>query len=294
MQNLTLENDFLNVNINVLGAELCSLFDKRDRIEHMWNASPAFWPRHAPILFPTVGESKDGKINVAGTDYPMGRHGFARFSEFEVVEQTESKAVFELRSNEDTRKHYPFEFIFRVGYELDGARLVQSFEVENSDGNDIGFQVGGHPAFAVPFRNGEKYDDYEIRFDAPQTLERHLLTEKGLYSGEKRKFLDNENSFGLFYELFNEDALVFRHIPSKRVWIQHKKGGKRLQVDYEGFPHLGIWSVPGANYVCIEPWIGCADMADQPADFFQKDSLVVLKSGETFNATFTILLIQEG
>jgi galactose mutarotase-like enzyme len=174
---------------------------------------------------------------------------------------------------------------------LEGTKLIQSFEVVNTSDAEMGFQLGGHPAFAVPFSNGEKYDEYEVVFDSPQTLERYLLTDKGLYSGETRSFLSRENRFGLFYELFKEDALVFKNIPSKQVWIQHKNGGKRLQVDYEGFAHLGIWSVPGADYVCIEPWIGCADMANQPTDFFEKDSIVRLKPQELFNSAFTISVV---
>ena len=293
MKNIKLENDYLNVSINTLGAELCSLFDKRDDVEHMWKADPKFWPRHAPILFPCVGESKDGKINVNEIDYPMGRHGFARFEEFTVVETDDTKVVLELKSYAKTRIHYPFEFTFRVSYELVENKLIQSFEVVNADTREIGFQLGGHPAFAVPFNKNETYDDYEICFDSKLTLERHLLTDKGLYSGETRPFLQNEDQFGLSYDLFNEDALVFKNISSKQVWIQNKKGGKRLQVDYKGFPHLGIWSIPKADYVCIEPWIGCADMANQPDDFFQKDSLIALPAAERFSTSFTISLEQQ-
>ena len=290
-KNLTLENDYLNVNINTLGAELTGLFDKRDGIEHMWSADPKYWPRRAPILFPCVGESKDGSVHINGIEYPMGRHGFVRHEEFAVVSHTESTVVLELRNSSATEQFYPFRFAFRTTFRLDGDKLIQSFEVLNTDDRQIGFQLGGHPAFAVPFRADEKYDDYEVVFDSPQTLERHLLTDKGLYSGKTRPFLSNEEKFGLFYDLFNEDALVFKDIEAKTAWIQHKSGGKRLQVDYQGFHHLGIWSVPGADYVCIEPWIGCADMVDQPDDFFKKDSVVVLNPAQSFTAAFTISLL---
>jgi galactose mutarotase-like enzyme len=291
MKKLTLENDCLNVTINVLGAELCGLLDKRDGAEHMWNADPKFWPRHAPILFPCVGESKDETINVDGVDYPMGRHGFARHEVFTVVDEGETKLVLELRSNASTRALFPFEFIFRVGYELVESELIQSFEVVNSGDRKIGFQLGGHPAFTVPFNQSEQYSDYEIVFGSSQTLERHLLTDTGLYSGKTRMFLENSDRFGLTYDLFEEDALVFKNIPSKRVWIQSKNGGKRLQVDYEGFPHLGIWSIPGADYVCLEPWIGCADMANQPNEFIQKDSLISLEPGRNFQAHFSLSIV---
>ena len=291
MQMITLENDYLSVNINPVGAELTNLRDKRDGTEHMWSADPKFWPRRAPILFPCVGESRDGKIQVDGTDYPMGRHGFTRLQGFETVEQSANKATLELTENEETLKHYPFQFTFRITYALEGNSLIHQFEVINSGEKQLGFQLGGHPAFAVPFGENGVYSHYEIRFDQLITIDRHLLDANGLYNGETRNVLSDSDTIGLSYELFNEDALVFKDIPSKQVWIQHRNSGKRLQVDYEGFPHLGIWSKPGADYVCIEPWIGCADSADQPADFFSKDRIVELGEGEIFSASFSVSLL---
>lgn len=290
MKKVTLKNNHLLVSILTKGAELCSLFDMRDGAEHIWNADPKFWNRHAPILFPCIGESKDGRINVDGMDYPMGRHGFARHEVFSVINQEESKVTLELKSNKQTLPYYPFEFVFRVTYELVDLSVKQSFEVVNLDTREMGFQLGGHPAFAVPFRKGERHDEYEIWFDRPQTLYRHLLTDSGLYSGKTRLFLEREDHFPLSYQLFNEDALVFKNISSKRIWIQHSNGYKKLEVNYEGFPHLGIWSVPGADYVCIEPWIGCADMVNQPDDFFSKDSLIKLAPNGQFEASFSISL----
>ncbi|MCB0755733.1 MAG: aldose 1-epimerase family protein [Flavobacteriales bacterium] len=285
---ITLENDYLRVNIDPLGAELTSLYDKRDGVEHMWSADEKFWPRRAPILFPCVGESRDGKVQIEGVDYPMARHGFTRMQPFDVLENNSETAVFELRENQETLRHYPFNFAFRITYKLTNDVLIQSFEVVNSDEKTIGFQIGGHPAFAVPFFKSEEYSDYEIRFDRSMTIDRHLLDDKGLYNGDTRNVLTDSDRIDLYYDLFKEDALVFKDIPSKRVWIQQKEGGKRLIVDYKGFPHLGIWSKPGADYVCIEPWIGCADNADQPADFFIKDSIVKLASGERFMCSFAV------
>ena len=290
---ITLENDYLIVNISTMGAELVGLKDKRDGTEHMWSADPKFWPRRAPILFPCVGESRDGKIQVDGVDYPMVRHGFTRMQEFRVIESSSEEVVFQLTENAETLKSYPFRFSFSVRYTLVDTTLKQAFEVANTDDQRIGFQLGGHPAFAVPFKENERYSDYEIRFDRAMTIDRHLLNDKGLYNGELRNVLSNSDNIPLSYELFEEDALVFKDIPSKSVWIQHRMGGKRLQVDYDGFPHLGIWSKPGADYVCIEPWIGCADNADQPADFFLKDSIIELGSNETYRADFSVSLVHD-
>ncbi|MBL4585475.1 MAG: aldose 1-epimerase family protein [Flavobacteriales bacterium] len=289
MQNHIIENDFLKIAVNPTGAELCSFVDKQDNVEHIWQADPKFWPRHAPILFPTIGESKGGKIQVDGKEYPMNRHGFARTQQFKVVVKAKDRITFELNSNAATHKHFPFDFQFQVAYYFsEGNRLHQHFYVKNTGAKTLGFQLGGHPAFAVPFNKEETYNDYQICFDQPLDIERHLLTDNGLFSGEKRPFLRDENSFGLDYKLFSEDAIVLKNIPSKKVWIQHKNGGKKLLMEYDEFPHFGIWSVVGADYVCLEPWIGCADHADQPKGFFKKENLITLDAEEVFEAEFRI------
>lgn len=293
MNKITLTNSRCSASILTKGAELCSFIDLEDQTEHIWSADPKYWNRHAPILFPCIGESKAGQIHINNKQYPMGRHGFARHEQFELVEQTQRKVVLELKRNADTSMHYPFDFVFRVAYQLEGACLVQSFEVKNTDSQEIGFQLGGHPAFAVPFYKEHPYSAYELVFDQELTLNRHLLTDKGLFSGEERPFLNKADRFALSYNLFDEDALVFKNIPSKSVYIQHQSGGKRLQVDYCGFPHLGVWSVPGANYVCIEPWIGCADSLHQNTDFFQKEHLVRLAPHQVFQAAFQISLLRQ-
>ncbi|MGB0917112.1 MAG: aldose 1-epimerase family protein [Flavobacteriales bacterium] len=291
MKKLVLENEYLEVGILQKGAELCSLVDKHDGVEHMWKANPAFWPRHAPILFPCVGESKEGKITVEGTEYPMGRHGFARHEHFAVVSQEKNKAVLELNADPGTLRQFPFDFKLQVTYELINNKLLQSFRVTNTGINNMGFQLGGHPAFSVPFLPSERYDDYEIGFDEAFKQERHLLTNGGLYSGETRVMAEHANKIPLSTDLFKEDALVFKEISPKQVWIQNKKGGKKLEMDYAEFPHLGIWSIPGAEYVCLEPWVGCADDANQEADFFKKDSLIVLNAGESYNSAFSVSLV---
>jgi len=288
---LNIQNDTLSVNIKLTGAELIGLEDLRDGVEHMWNADPKFWPRTAPILFPTIGESRDGKVWFDGIDYPMGRHGFVRHLDFAVMRHDADFIELQLVSNAVTKKHYPFDFKFRTSYRVEGSDLFHRFEVENTGDKLLPFQLGAHPAFAVPFGERGSFDDYEVRFSEKMSIDRHLLNAAGLYNGQTRRFLENEDRFRLSYEMFNEDAIVLKDIPSRSVYIQHKSGGKRLEVQYEQFHHLGIWSVPCANYVCIEPWIGAADRFDQSKDFLLKDSIIRVDPGNTFSATYEISLV---
>lgn len=47
----TLENDQLRVKIADHGAELSEIYDKTNDRQVLWNADPAYWKRHAPVLF---------------------------------------------------------------------------------------------------------------------------------------------------------------------------------------------------------------------------------------------------
>lgn len=290
MEKLNIGSADLCVTLKLTGAEMCSILDLRDGCEHLWQADPKFWGRHAPILFPTVGESKGGAITVSGVSYPMGRHGFARFSDFELLGMDDSSATFRLASNEQTHRSYPFDFIFETGYHVNEATIEQTFYVKNTGNVPLAFQLGGHPAFVVPCGNTGDYADHAIVLGHKGSYNRHLLTNNGLFSGEARPFMRDTDRFALSHELFEEDAVVFKDAGITSAALLNNVTGKQVQMRFDGFPHLGVWSVPGAGYVCIEPWIGCADDADGTNDIFLKDSAVKLHSGQSFRASFSITI----
>jgi len=48
-----IKNNHLTLTFSTLGAELQSIMDA-DGKEYLWQADPAFWNRHSPLLFPIV------------------------------------------------------------------------------------------------------------------------------------------------------------------------------------------------------------------------------------------------
>lgn len=86
-----LENDQLRVSISDHGAELSGIFDqKKNNREVLWNADPAYWKRHAPVLFPNVGRLYNDTSLINGKPYTSGQHGFARDMDFICTEETET------------------------------------------------------------------------------------------------------------------------------------------------------------------------------------------------------------
>ncbi len=284
----TIENQFLKVSINPLGAELVSLFNKENDTEYMWNADPTFWGKSSPVLFPIVGALKNNQYCYQGKTYTLPRHGFARERVFSVESQTESSITFLLKEDEESLKVFPFNFEFRLIYTLVEKKLSVSYSVKNTGNEEMYFSVGGHPAFAVPLSENSVYDDYYLEFNQTEDFPRWELADGGLIKKEATRFLENTNRLALTKELFYQDALVFKHQQSTEVILKSDKVSKQLKFTFENFPFLGIWAAKNANFVCIEPWCGIADSENYEQELTEKEGIEVLASDQIFLRTWSV------
>lgn len=285
---VTIENEYLKASINIKGAQLCSLFNKQTQTEHMWQANAQVWPWHAPNLFPIVGGLVNNELHVDGQTYTLPRHGFTRQSDFKVAEVSPHHADLALTTTAQTQAVYPYKFAFHILYDLIDNALRITYKVINLDSKAIYFSVGGHPAFNVPFGGEGKYEDYYLEFELPEKLETHLLSAEGHFTGETRPIELDGNKLPLTRTLFNDDALVFKNIRSKSVTIKSAKHEQTLTVEYPLYKHLGIWAKPGADFVCIEPWLGYADAIGAAVNISEKPAIQRLEKGHVFEAPYYI------
>jgi galactose mutarotase-like enzyme len=284
----TIENDFLKVEINSKGAQLTSIIDKAGDRELLWQADPKIWASHAPNLFPVVGALINDQLLVDGQTYSMGRHGFARNSEFVFLEADEVHAVFSLPNSEKTLKIYPYKFDFQVIYTLIDNALRVTYKLISHDKKVIFFSVGGHPAFNVPFFPGESYEDYYLEFETEEKLVTHRISAEGFFTGETDPIKTTKKRLNLKKGLFEQDALVFKDLKSRELCIKSDKHDKSVSVEFPHFNYLGIWAKGGGDFVCIEPWLGCADTVGKHVDISQKEDIQQLKPGHVFEAAFFI------
>lgn len=285
---VTLQNEFLKVQVSPMGAQLTSVFNRLNQTEHLWQADPSFWGFHAPNLFPVVGGCFNNEIYVDGKSYPMERHGFARTSEFAIHDCSDLHAKFSLSHSDATSKVYPFKFTFQVLFDLFDAELRVSYKVINQDENAIYFSVGAHPAFNIPFFKGESYEDYYIEFSEDEELVQHLLSEEGYFNGQTEAVIQSGNKIDLKKDLFTSGALVFKRLDSREVLIKNHKTPNFISVSFPHFESLGIWAAPGADFVCIEPWLGYADNVGGQREFRNKEGIRTLEHGHVFEVDYTI------
>ncbi|WP_417886114.1 aldose 1-epimerase family protein [Zunongwangia sp.] len=285
----TLKNKQLHVGIQQKGVELCSIKNLENNKEYIWQANPEIWGSHAPNLFPIIGVLKDGQYKFKGSLYDMPKHGFIRNNDnLEVKNQTKTSITFILKSSEELSKIYPFKFEFELTFTLNGKTIEVTHLVKNLDNQTMYFQVGGHPAFNAPLFDNEAYEDYYLEFDQKLSLESYILAESGLVSNETKTITENDSKIKLSKDLFNEDALIFKDIPSKNVVLKSNKHGEILSVSYKDFKNLGVWAKPGAPYVCIEPWLGIADVEGTNQNIETKEGIITLGSEKDFSASYKI------
>lgn len=289
----TITNKHFQVKIQHKGTELCSIKSLKTGKEYMWNANPKIWGSHAPVLFPAIGSFKNGKCTIDGKTYKIPKHGFIRHNENLIVNhQTETEIDFQLDYSEETLKIYPYKFQFNIIFEIIDNQIIITHRIVNLDDKLIYFHLGGHPAFKCPINDDEDYADYYLEFEKTETVATTLLSQNGLISDNTQPILENTNILPLHKNLFDNDALIFKNLKSRKVSLKSRQSNQILSVSFKGFPYLGIWAKPNAPFVCIEPWIGIADHENTNSDFLKKDKLVELPKGETFVAQYTIEIIE--
>lgn len=291
---LTLQKGLYTAVAETKGGELVSFRDDAGT-EYIWGGDPAYWPGRNPILFPIVGSLKNGRVRINGREYEMGRHGFARGSEFTVAERGEDFVVLELRESPDTLARYPFPFLLRVRHQLLEGGFATTFEVINTGGAPLPYCIGAHTAFNCPLHEGERFEDYRLVFDQEEDSGSLALTAEGLLApGKTVPILHHTDTIPLSHQPFDElDTLIFDGLRSHGVKLVHKDTGHGVHMAFADFPMIAFWTISNANapYLCLEPWHGCAAWDDESGEFTGKPHCITLQPGESRALSYTVRVI---
>lgn len=281
---ITLKNQTVSARIDSLGAQLISLTDSAGK-EYIWQRDPAYWQNCSPLLFPVVGNCRDGKTRIEGTWYQIPKHGFCKTTDFTVTQPSEECAVFTMVDSEETHAMYPYRFCLSLTYTLQADGLFMDYKVENTDQKAIHYNIGSHPGFICPLESGESFDDYVLEFEK----EEH--TTSMVYDASKMQFdvshrkplLNHTNILPLSYEVFCYDAIFFDDIASRKVALKNPSTGKGVEVDYQDFETVAFWTAMPSKgpFLCVEPWNGSAIRSDEDDDIMNRHFLQSLETGES-------------
>ena len=268
----TISSDRLTAGIAAFGAELQHLTDTHGR-ELQWDGDPAFWHGRAPILFPVIGLLEEGSYRLDGISYAMPKHGFARHSTFDIVESVTDAATFRLTASDETRAIYPFEFQLDIRFSLADTTLSIAATITNLGDAPMPASFGFHPALRWPLPFGEPREDHAIRFEHDEAAPVRRIDPNGFLRAEPVPTPVVGDTLALRDDLFVDDALIFDRLTSRRL-SYGAPTGPRLDVEFADFPTLGVWTKPGAGFVCIEPWQGFSDPVGFAGDIRDKPGII--------------------
>src|ERR1700722_20128248 len=280
----TLRSDDITAIIAPDGAELISLKDAQG-LELLWQAGPA-WPRHAPILFPIVGGLKNDTLRHQGNVFPMTQHGFARHRRFDWADRGPTSCTLVLTDDADTRRHYPFAFRLAVTYTLKGPDLDVAFEITNTGDELLPASIGGHPAFNWPLLPELGKEDYRLHFSSEERAPIRRLKD-GLLRAIAEPNPISGKTLTLSEQLFQDDAIILDHPASTSVRYAADRGPS-IEVSWQGFRELGVWSKLGSPLLCIEPWHGFASPMDFDGEFSDKPGVMQIAPGAKRNLSYRI------
>lgn len=282
---ITLKNKFLTASINEVGAELKSLtFDGK---EYIWEGRSEVWAGSSPLLFPICGGLKDDKYTYKGKEYTLRKHGYARSATFEVESQTDNSAVFLHKSNEETKRCFPFDYELRVIYTLTDKKLQVEYYIKNLTDGTMYFSIGSHEAYYTP----DGIEDYDVIFPQNETLNAYVLY-GNLLSNQQLPIIKDSNVLPLYDKYFTIDALVFKDLKSKSATLRNRKTGKAIRVDFPDAEYFLLWHKPNAPYMCLEPWNGIQDIVDTGYDITEKEGIIALESGAEYKISHTLNIIE--
>ena len=266
------------------GAELKNLC--LDGTEYIWPGDPQIWAGSAPLMFPICSGLLDDEYCLDGKTYSMQKHGYARFFDFQVENMGEDTVTFLLCSDEESRKQYPFDYELRITYTLSEKALNVRYEVKNLSPDTMYFSIGAHEGYYCP----EGVEEYDVILPEPETLDSSVL-EGSVLGCNKIRVLENGDTLPLKYDYFQVDALVFENIKARSAVLRNRNTGRAVRVSFPGFDYFLLWTKPGANYICMEPWCGIADRVDADKNLKTKKGILTVAAGKNLVREHTIEIL---
>lgn len=287
----TIHNEFLTLTVDTHGAEAVSLKNAAGE-EMLWQADPSIWARHAPILFPWTGKLTGGALVHEGKTYKGGQHGFARDLEHTLVKAEGDTIQLRLASTPEIKaQRFPFDFVLTSTFRLESKTVHHTLTVENpaDSAQTLRFGIGYHPAFQIPFDDQHTTQDYEFRFDQPESPMILDCSANGLLSGKCRYEWKNTQSIPLTDELFAADSYCMAGLRTQTVGIYEKDTGRSIVCNVAGYPYTLLWSASASpvRFVCIEPWQSLPGAATDPQEWEQRAAAAVLAPGQNWSTTLS-------
>lgn len=288
---ICIETDILRVMIDEFGAQMSSIYHKKEKIEYLWQRDPQYWSSSSPVVFPVIGKLNGLKMCHEGREYTMKSNGLIRYTRLAVEEQKKDSVTF-LFKNEN-KEIFPFLCSVRLTYSLQANRLEVSAQITNeSEESEMYYFYAGHPGFNIPMFEKENPNDYYIEFEKNESINVYDVCESGQLMNQTLPFFENEKRFFIRKDLFLKEALVFDHPKSDYLFIKSLNHSHQIRVNFSEFDNIAVWSPyrkdKDLKFVCIEPWIGHTEFKNYNGEWKNHDGIACLHPKKSKTYKFSI------
>ncbi len=234
-----------------------------------------------PILFPYPNRIREGKYSWDGTEYHIPSeavsydangnaiHGFCLDRPWRVIEQGDNFAVgqFQLSVDAPDRLAYwPGDCLIEVRYELRGRVLHSRMRFANPGETTIPWGFGTHAYFRLPLADNSAPEHCLIQ--VPADSERVLID--CLPTGEVKPISSEKDlREGEYFDQLRLDDVLTGVTTENNILecaiIDEKAGLQIVQRSEAIFPDLVVFTPPGRNAVCIEPYTCSTDAVNLQA-----------------------------
>lgn len=288
---ITIQNDNFQAIIDEVGAQLTHLVDRKAQRDLIWNND--LWPKHAPVLFPAIGRSNEDAYLIDGVKHEMPQHGFVSDLRFDVTDQAVDHVTLSTQGNTETQAYYPFKFELAITFTVVDDGLHLNFQVTNQDTQKLSYSLGSHPAFNVPFVDGETFDDYQLVLDPkPGELNQFEIvkTPNPYRSGKKLPVTQKDGVIDLNYAMFDAGLIILDDGDLNSITLRSKKNDHTISLDLTDFDYVTLWTKEGAKapFLCLEPFNGLPDVSGDLRELATKESNHHLAAGQQETMQYTI------
>ena len=268
MDAISLQSADLSVRVVRRGAEIKSL-RTASGTELIWHGDTTWWDYSAPVLFPIIGPVALDRVQCQGQPFAMASHGFARTSIFGVLDVASDRVTLALKASTATREHYPFDFELLIEHKLIAAGLHTAVTLSNTGSQPLPASFGFHPALRWPMA-GRPRAEHHLIFEQAEPAKMKTVMQGGQLQVTDTTLPLHDRRLRLSDHLFEHGALVLDPVQSQGLALADDLG-PLLNLRWTGCPQLGLWTKPGAPFVCVEPWAGHprpmgwdGELADKP------------------------------
>jgi galactose mutarotase-like enzyme len=198
-------------------------------------------------------------------------------------------AEFRLTASSATRAVYPFQFQLDIDFEVVGHTLTLGAVICNHGDTPMPASFGFHPALQWPLPFGAPRDEHRLVFPKEERAPVRRIDAAGFLKPDPVPSPVVGDTLALQDDLFVDDALIFDALTSRSVRYGAPTG-PQLHVRFDDFPTLGVWTKPGADFICIEPWHGFSDPVGFAGDIRDKPGIFEVAPGASRSMSMSISL----